>query len=186
MRANQDIPVKLMKVEYPAVTPGMQREQVKPLHAAYVTKGEGETEYHTRSTGEGLQCDPGFRGNFRHPFWGPCFRPNFRARTSHTMNLGSSSGLQLECAGPTPQTLGPPRDLSYNARVRHHKPRVLHYSARVRHHKPRVLHYSARVRHNKPRVLLGSSVRVRGSDTPFGFYNVLQQRQANPIYVCDR
>ena len=27
-----------MKVEYPAVTPGMQREQVKPLHAAYVTK----------------------------------------------------------------------------------------------------------------------------------------------------
>ena len=137
-------------------------------------------------TGEGLQCDPGFRGNFRHPFWGPCFRPNFRARTSHTMNLGSSSGLQLECAGPTPQTLDPPRDLSYNARVRHHKPRVLHYSARVRHHKPRVLHYSARVRHHKPRVLLGSSVRVRGSDTPFGFYNVLQQRQANPIYVCDR
>ena len=47
MRANQDIPVKLMKVEY--LTPGMQREQVKPLHAAYVTKGEGETEYHTRS-----------------------------------------------------------------------------------------------------------------------------------------
>ena len=38
MRANQDIPVKLMKVEYPAVTPGMQREHVKPLHAAYVTK----------------------------------------------------------------------------------------------------------------------------------------------------
>ena len=133
----------------------------------------------------GRAC-PGFRGNFRRPFWGPCFRPNFRARTSRTINLGSSSGLQLQCAGPTPQTLGPPRDLSYNARVRHHKPRILHYSARVRHHKPRVLHYSARVRHHKPRVLLGSSVRVRGSDTPFGFYNVLQQRQANPIYVCDR
>ena len=38
MRANQDIPVKLIKVEYPAVTLGMQREHVKPLHAAYVTK----------------------------------------------------------------------------------------------------------------------------------------------------
>ena len=48
MRANRDIPVKLTKVEYPAVTPGMQREQVKPLHAAYVRKGEGETEYHTK------------------------------------------------------------------------------------------------------------------------------------------
>ena len=58
-------------------------------------------------TGEGLQCDPGFRDNFRHPCWGPCFRPNFRARTSHTINLGSSSGLQLQCAGP------------------HHKPWVL-------------------------------------------------------------
>ena len=124
-------------------------------------------------TGEGLQCDPGFRGSFRHPFWGPCFRPNFTARGSHTINLGSSSGPQLQCAGPTPQTPGPPRDLSYNAWARHHKPRVLHCSARVRHHKPRVLHYSARVRHHKPRVLLGSSVRVRGSDTPFGFYNVL-------------
>ena len=37
-----------MKVEYPAVTPGMQREQVKPLHAAYVTKRESETQYHTK------------------------------------------------------------------------------------------------------------------------------------------
>ena len=71
-------------------------------------------------TGEGLQCDPGFRGNFRHPFWGPRFRPHFTARGSHTINLGSSfrssvtvrgshttnigssSGPQLQCAGPTP------------------------------------------------------------------------------------
>ena len=96
---------------------------------------------------------PRFRGSFRHPFWGPCFSSSFTGRGSQTLNLGSSSGPQLQCADPTPQTSDPPRDLTYSARVRHHKPRALHYSARVRHHKPRVLHYSARVRHHKPRVL---------------------------------
>ena len=46
-RANRDIPVNFKQVEYPAVTSGMQREQVKPLRATYVKNGEGETEYHT-------------------------------------------------------------------------------------------------------------------------------------------
>ena len=35
-RANRDIPVNFKRVEYPAVTSGMQREQVKPLRATYV------------------------------------------------------------------------------------------------------------------------------------------------------
>ena len=39
--------VALEKVEYLAVTKGMQREHVKPLHASYVKNGEGETIYHT-------------------------------------------------------------------------------------------------------------------------------------------
>ena len=39
--------VALEKVEYLAVTKGMQREHVKPLHASYVKNGEGETGYHT-------------------------------------------------------------------------------------------------------------------------------------------
>ena len=53
MWANRVIPVKLSTVGYPAVTSGMQREQVKPLHAAYVTTGIGETDYHTTKNGQG-------------------------------------------------------------------------------------------------------------------------------------
>ena len=37
--------VESAKIEYPAVAVGMQREQVKPLHAAYGTTVQGETEY---------------------------------------------------------------------------------------------------------------------------------------------
>ena len=39
------------KVEHLAVTKGMQREHVKPLHASYVKNGEGETIYHTGQAG---------------------------------------------------------------------------------------------------------------------------------------
>ena len=43
--------VAFKKVKYLAVTYGMQREHVKPLHASYVKNGEGETGYHTGLAG---------------------------------------------------------------------------------------------------------------------------------------
>ena len=45
--ADRAILVVSAKIEYPAVAVGMQREQVKPLHAAYGTTVWGETQYHT-------------------------------------------------------------------------------------------------------------------------------------------
>ena len=62
--------------------------------------------------------------------------------------LGPSSGPYLQCVGALRSSSGPPRVLIYNARVRS----------------------------GPPRVLLGSSFTMRGSETPFGLYNVIRRR----------
>ena len=133
--------------------------------------------------GRASNVTPVFVAVFGTRFGGHVFRPNFTARGSHTKNLGSSLRPQLQCAGSTPQTSGPPRDLRGSDTIN------LESSITVRGSDTINLGSFITVRESDTTNLgssSGSSIRVRGSDAPFGFYHFFLQRQANPIYAFDR